>query len=199
MSPRGISPQPAKSSSSLAHSEPVPLFCWRHTATLADSGDGDGRSAATTAEAREDACGSSLHRVLHRSHLPDSVDVTRLLELQVLKNISGVFQKLHLSQIRAQRVSGGRDCRNRGVPRLLGCLPRVFGSMPKRLPLLSDGLQLLAILFTERPGLLGQDPELFRLVPRRLRHHAVIFGAATPLIRFLPKILVLPGSPWVAV
>ena len=44
-------------------------------------------------------------------------------------------------------------------------------------------------MLTQRPGLLGQGPKLFRLFSRRFRLGAVALGAVALLIRFLPEIL----------
>jgi hypothetical protein len=96
---------------------------------------------------------------------------------------------LHLSQIRAQRVSGRRDGGNRGVASRFGGLPRILRQLSKRLTLLSHGLQLLAVLLTERPGLFGEGPKLFRLFSRRFRVCPVGFGAVALLIRFFAQIL----------
>ena len=43
----------------------------------------------------------------------------------------------------------------------------------------------------QRPGLLGEHPELFCLLSRRFRQRAVLFGTVTLLIRLLPKIFSL--------
>lgn len=64
--------------------------------------------------------------------------VTRFRPLQLSEGVPRVFQKLHLSQIRAQRVSCGSDCGNRGVASFLGCFSRLLGGVPKPVPLLSD-------------------------------------------------------------
>ena len=85
------------------------------------------------------------------------------------ERVSRVFQELHLSQIRAQRVSDRRDGGNRGVASRFGGLPRILRHVSKRLPLLSHCFQLLAVLLMESPGLFGQGPKLLRLFSRRFR------------------------------
>ena len=66
------------------------------------------------------------------------MSVVRLFLGQLGKGVPGVFQELHLSQIRAQRVSRRRDSRNGGVTSLLGRVPRFLGGVSKRFALLSD-------------------------------------------------------------
>jgi len=78
---------------------------------------------------------------------------------------------------------------------LLRCLSRFLSGVPKRLPLLADGLQLFAVLLLQRPGLLGEYPEPFCLLSRRFRQRAVLFGTATLLICGFPMIFGLFPRP----
>jgi hypothetical protein len=68
----------------------------------------------------------------------DLLKVAWFRRRQLPEGVSGVFQELHLSQVRAERVSRGSDCGDRRVARLLGGVPRLFRSVPKRLPFLPN-------------------------------------------------------------
>ncbi len=69
------------------------------------------------------------------------LNVAWFRRLQLFHGVSRVFHELHLSQVRAQRVSCGSDCRNGSVASLLRCVSRLLSSVPKRLPLLLQMLQ----------------------------------------------------------
>jgi hypothetical protein len=79
----------------------------------------------------------AAHRDDHAGMGETLVDVARCPWRQTPESVPRVFQELHLSQIRAQRVSSRRDCGNRGVVSLFGGLPRILSHASKRLPLLS--------------------------------------------------------------
>ena len=66
------------------------------------------------------------------------LNVARFRRPQLPDGVPRVFQELHLSQIRAQRVSCRSHCGDRGVASLLGCSSRLLGGVPEPLPLLSD-------------------------------------------------------------
>jgi hypothetical protein len=81
------------------------------------------------------------------------------------------------------------DRGDRGVAGFLGRGPRFLGSVPKRLPLLTDLLQFNPVPLVDRPGLLGEHPELLRLRPARFDGLAVRFGAVALLVRVLTDVV----------
>ena len=83
------------------------------------------------------------------------------------EGVSRVFDELHLCQVRAQRLGGGRDGGNRRVSRFLGGVTGVFGRATR---------------------VLGRDPELFCLFPQRFGRLALLFGSDALEIRFLAMI-----------
>ena len=89
----------------------------------------------TRAHESEDQ-GASMR--VRRARISALLNVAWFRRLQLSEGVPRVFQELHLSQVRAQRVSCSSHCGNRGVTGLLGCFSRLLGGVPKRLPLLSD-------------------------------------------------------------
>jgi hypothetical protein len=61
-----------------------------------------------------------------------------LRSLQLSDEASRLLQELHLSQVRAERVSCRGDGSDGGVASFLGGLSNLLGSVPKRLPFLAD-------------------------------------------------------------
>ena len=69
-----------------------------------------------------------------------------------------------------------------GLARALGGDTRLLGGSTESFLILPDFLELLTIAVADLSGFLRKDPELFRVVPGRLGHVAVLFRrGATPL------------------
>ena len=76
-----------------------------------------------------------------------------------------------------------------GLARALGGHTRLLGGPTESFLILPDFLELLTIAVADLSGFLRQDPELFRIVPRRLGHVAVPFRRSAAPLRVLTAIL----------
>ena len=107
-----------------------------------------------------------------------------------------VLNQLHLFERSAECIGSGAHHIHYGLPsgvcgvpcflasgaRRLGCDPRLLAGdarrlsgVPQLLSLLSDGFERFAMMVANFTRLLGQSPELFRLIPGSLRGYAVFF------------------------
>ena len=93
-----------------------------------------------------------------------------------------VLNQLHLFERSAECIGGGahrihhglasRVC---GVPCFLAGHARCLSGVPQLLSLLSDGFESFAMMVADFTRLLGQSPELFRIIPGSLRRYTVFF------------------------
>ena len=107
-----------------------------------------------------------------------------------------VLYQLHLFERRAERFGGSAHRLHHGLPRRVGGVPRFLASsarrlggdprllageprrlsgVPQMLSLLSDRFERFTMMIANFTRLLGQSPELFRLIPGSLRGYAVFF------------------------
>ena len=122
---------------------------------------------------------------------PQLLNIAWFRGLQLAEGVPRVFQELHLRQVRAQRVGCSSHCGNRGVACVLGCVSRLLAACRSASRSCRTDSNSSRYCSLQRPGLLGEHPEPFCLLPRRFRQRAVLFGTVTLLIRFFPKILSL--------
>ena len=104
---------------------------------------------------------------------------------KLTKGAPHVLDGLHLLECHAQHLGGRMHGVDRRRPGRLGRRSRVLtgdpcrlSGFPRALLLLPDRFERVTVLIPDFPRLLGQPPELFRVIPGELRRHALCFGDA---------------------
>ena len=118
---------------------------------------------------------SGAGRLRRRAQTRGLVGIELLHVLEVAESPPHLLDGLHLFEGRVQRIGGGVHGTHRRVTGSLGCqssvlagCPRGLRGFPQALPLLPDCLERLPMLVAHFARLLGQPPELLRLIPGRL-------------------------------